>query len=378
MVRDDVLLHCPSSVRTLVKRHVYSRFVNSSYLFAGTSNIFRVSEGATMLPPSHAAALPCGRPPMRPPSHAAALPCCRPPIPSAHTTHPTHLTLSVSLYHPSDQVTTRANVDFFLPHVDLVAAGNSTTELLIIASGQAQFVLHEGDCVGGEYGAYEFCQASGDVVRASERSAMGGRAKEDLGRVVSKLTESSRALFLSSTLSTSLMCCPTPIRPSLDSPEIAFLCDLTELWTVRTLSVRPWLALTPLTTATSSPTCLTGECSVPIHASPTTPFLIHLLSRARSRAEATARFYPGNSTMAEPSLLLKDEVEPVLNGIDIFFFYPLSHTFANRRLAPTPSSPTLPHSCRNPSSSLPFFHISAPFLKDTSLDLLLSSPHSPH
>ncbi|CAI7879775.1 unnamed protein product, partial [Closterium sp. NIES-53] len=100
-VRDDVLLHCPSSVRTLVKRHVYSRFVNSSYLFAGTSNVFR------------------------------------------------------------DQVTTRANVDFFLPHVDLVAAGNSTTELLIIASGQAQvlvrdkdgnemqwFVLHEGDCVG--------------------------------------------------------------------------------------------------------------------------------------------------------------------------------------------------------------------------------------
>ncbi|CAI7775162.1 unnamed protein product [Closterium sp. NIES-53] len=33
------------------------------------------------------------------------------------------------------------------------------------------------------------------------------------------------------------MCCPTPIQPPLDSPEIAFLCDLTELWTVRTLSV---------------------------------------------------------------------------------------------------------------------------------------------
>ncbi|CAI5533466.1 unnamed protein product [Closterium sp. Naga37s-1] len=30
---------------------------------------------------------------------------------------------------------------------------------------------------------------------------------------------------------------PTPIQPPLDSPEIAFLCDLTELWTVRTLSV---------------------------------------------------------------------------------------------------------------------------------------------
>ncbi|CAI7818575.1 unnamed protein product [Closterium sp. NIES-54] len=36
------------------------------------------------------------------------------------------------------RLTTRANVDFFLPYVDLVAASNSTTELLIIASGQAQ------------------------------------------------------------------------------------------------------------------------------------------------------------------------------------------------------------------------------------------------
>ncbi|CAI5514501.1 unnamed protein product [Closterium sp. Naga37s-1] len=442
-VRDDVLLHCPSSVRTLVKRHVYSRFINSSYLFAVTSNLFRVSPPPYLvltppltsplacapptcfvnssylfagtsnlfrvslppylvLTPPLTSPLACAPPTcfvnssylfagtsnifrvsegptMLPPSHAAALPCCHPPIPSAHTTHPTHLTLPVSLYHPSDQVATRANVDFFLPHVDLVAAGNSTTELLIIASGHAQvlvrgkngnemqwFVLHEGDCEGGECGAYEFCQAFGDVVRASERSAMGGRAKEDLGRVVSKPTESSRALFLSSTLSTSLMCCPTPIRPSLDSPEIAFLCDLTELWTVRTLSVCRVLPISrddyrsvarthpaddrhvPISRddyrSVPSPTCSTGECSVPIHASPSTPFLIHLLSRARSRAEATARFYPGNSTMAELSLLLKNEVEPVLNGIDIFFFYPLSHTFANRSLAPTPSSPTLPHS----------------------------------
>ncbi|CAI5522585.1 unnamed protein product [Closterium sp. Naga37s-1] len=271
-VRDDLLLHCPSSVCTLVKRHVYSRFVNSSYLFAGTSNIFRVSEGATMLPPSHAAALPCGRPPMRPPSHAAALPCCRPPmLPPSHPKRP------YNSPHPSDNhLTTRANVDFFPPHVDLVA-GNSTTELLIIASGQAQvlvrgkngnemqwFVLHEGDCVG----------------------------------------------------------------------EIACLRDLTELWTVRTLSVCRVLSISRDDYRSVART----------HPADDRHGIANLLNRARSRAEATARFYPGNSTMAELSLLLKNEVEPVLNGIDIFFFYPLSHTFANRSLAPTPSSPTLPHS----------------------------------
>ncbi|CAI5522579.1 unnamed protein product, partial [Closterium sp. Naga37s-1] len=187
-VRDDVLLHCPSSVRTLVKRHVYSRFVNSSYLFAGTSNVFR------------------------------------------------------------DQVTTRANVDFFLPHVDLVAAGNSTTELLIIASGQAQvlvcdkdgnemqwFVLHEGDCVG----------------------------------------------------------------------EIAFLCDLTELWTVRTLSVCRVLSISRDDYRSVART----------HPADDRHVIANLLNRARSRAEATARFYPGNSTMAELSLLLKNEVESFRNRL---------------------------------------------------------------
>ncbi|CAI5516498.1 unnamed protein product [Closterium sp. Naga37s-1] len=121
-VRDDVLLHCPSSVRTLVKRHVYSRFINSSYLFAGTSNVFRVS------PPPHLVLIPPLTSPL----------ACGPPtcfVNSSYLFAGTSNIFRVSQHLP---LTTRANVDFFLPHVDLVAAGNSTTELLIIASGQAQ------------------------------------------------------------------------------------------------------------------------------------------------------------------------------------------------------------------------------------------------
>ncbi|CAI7803860.1 unnamed protein product, partial [Closterium sp. NIES-53] len=62
-VRDDVLLHCPSSVRTLVKCHVYSRFINSSYIFAGTSNVFRVSPPPHLvLTPPLTSPLACGPP----------------------------------------------------------------------------------------------------------------------------------------------------------------------------------------------------------------------------------------------------------------------------------------------------------------------------
>ncbi|CAI5514489.1 unnamed protein product, partial [Closterium sp. Naga37s-1] len=247
-VRDDVLLHCPSSVRTLVKRHVYSRFINSSYLFAGTSNVFR------------------------------------------------------------DQVITRANVDFFLPHVDLVAAGNSTTELLIIASGQAQeraswcthwcgvvrhskvlvrdkdgnemqwFVLHEGGCVG----------------------------------------------------------------------EIAFLCDLTELWTVRTLSVCRVLSISRDDYRSVART----------HPADDRHVITNLLNRVRSRAEATARFYPGNSTMAELSLLLKNEVEPVhISSVGA------ARDFSNESISFCCSSPSTPHlplphiSTFRLPTSLPHFHL---------------------
>ncbi|CAI5503725.1 unnamed protein product [Closterium sp. Naga37s-1] len=317
MVRDDVLLHCPSSVRTLVKRHVYSRFVNSSYLFAGTTNIFR------------------------------------------------------------DQVTTRANVDFFLPHVDLVAAGNSTTELLIIASGQAQRDLGTARCGHSEVWTQRdlgTARCVDEVTQEGRRTGgqedrmTGGHGDRRTGGHGDKRTGGHGDRR-------------TATQCGLHSPDnLAFFLAL---WFFSTLTFFHPPSLThSLTLALPCP-AVDGAHAVGASVACTHPaddrhVIANLLNRARSRAEATARFYPGNSTMAEPSLLLKDEVEPVLNGIDIFFFYPLSHTFANRSLAPTPSSPTLPHSCRNLSSSLPFFRISAPFLKDTSLDLLLSSPHSPH
>ncbi|CAI5514490.1 unnamed protein product, partial [Closterium sp. Naga37s-1] len=145
---------------------------------------------------------------------------------------------------------------------------------------------------------------------------------------------------------------PPPSPPSL---EIAFLCDLTELWTVRTLSVCRVLSISRDDYRSVART----------HPADDRHVIANLLNRARSRAEATARFYPGNSTMAELSLLLKNEVEPVGAARD----------FCNESIAFRCSSPSTPH--------LPLPHISlyptspsTPHLPLPHISLYPTSPHS--
>ena len=41
-VRDEILRECPASIRMKIQKHVFSKWVNTPYLFQGTSQVFRV------------------------------------------------------------------------------------------------------------------------------------------------------------------------------------------------------------------------------------------------------------------------------------------------------------------------------------------------
>eukprot|EP00850_Spirogloea_muscicola_P010428 SM000061S19255 [mRNA] locus=s61:457048:462535:+ [translate_table: standard] len=84
-LRDDILRQCPVTIRGRIVRQVYAKHIARPYLFKGTSDLFK------------------------------------------------------------DQLVTHMRVDFFLPNTNVVTVNDSTSELFIIASGQAEAVYSKGD-----------------------------------------------------------------------------------------------------------------------------------------------------------------------------------------------------------------------------------------